>query len=121
MSSRRNGRRTPRSRLLFAALVGWTVLGCITPTSSPSSLSPSSSAQESPSTAVTASQSPGAAPLEGTPWQEELANLEPDGTRSLESALALFAFGRTDPVTAFFATIDILLGVGFFFAWRRIL
>ena len=36
-------------------------------------------------------------------------------------ALALFAFGRTDPVTAFFATIDILLGVGFFFAWRRIL
>ena len=34
-------------------------------------------------------------------------------------ALALFALGRTDPVTAFFASIDILLGLGFFVAWRR--
>ena len=34
-------------------------------------------------------------------------------------ALALFAMGRTDAVTAFFAGIDILLGVLFLIAWRR--
>ena len=34
-------------------------------------------------------------------------------------ALLLFALSRTDPVTAVFAAIDILLGVGFWLAWRR--
>ena len=34
-------------------------------------------------------------------------------------ALVLFAMGRADPVTAFFATVDILLGIGFLIAWRR--
>ena len=34
-------------------------------------------------------------------------------------ALVLFALGRTDPVTAVFATVDILLGIGFTVAWRR--
>lgn len=34
-------------------------------------------------------------------------------------ALVLFALGRTDPVTAFFATIDLLLSVGFVQAFRR--
>ena len=34
-------------------------------------------------------------------------------------ALALFAMGLTDPVTAFFATIDILLGILFMVAWHR--
>lgn len=33
--------------------------------------------------------------------------------------LVLFALGRTDPVTAFFATIDILLGIGFYVARQR--
>ena len=34
-------------------------------------------------------------------------------------ALGLFAMGRSDPVTAFFATIDILLGILFLIAWHR--
>ena len=34
-------------------------------------------------------------------------------------ALGLFGMGRSDPVTAFFATIDILLGILFLIAWHR--
>jgi len=34
-------------------------------------------------------------------------------------ALALFAMGKLLPLIAGFAVIDILLGIGFFVAWRR--
>lgn len=34
-------------------------------------------------------------------------------------ALALFAQGRADPPVAAFAAIDVLLGIGFFVAWKR--
>jgi hypothetical protein len=34
-------------------------------------------------------------------------------------ALALFAQGRTEAPVAAFAAVDVLLGLGFWLAWRR--
>ena len=63
------------------------------------------------STASGSSTSPGATAPPETPWEHELDNLQPDGTRSLESALRLFAmaFGPipgVDVATAAPGTVD---------------
>jgi hypothetical protein len=71
--------------------------------SAPSSASASSSPQASaPSSAL---NTPPANPSisERTPWQAEMANIQPDGSRSVESALRLFALAIAD-VPGFDAT-----------------
>ena len=70
---------------LLAALAVTTACGTASPASTPSS-----------------SPSPSPIALEPTPWQAEILDLEPDGTRSLDSALTLFAmaFGPVPGVAA---------------------
>jgi hypothetical protein len=76
-------------------LVAALVIGCsaAAPTSPPGSADPSSGAKGPASSGAGSSVAPtsGASTPAETPWQAELEDLQPDGTRSLDSALRLFA------------------------------
>jgi hypothetical protein len=87
-----------RAHRLVALAVVCAAVGCTSVASPSPSPLPSSLADASPS----ADASPGVSTPELSPWQQELAGVEPDGTRSLESALALFAmaFGPIPGVAA---------------------
>lgn len=77
--------------LVFSALLA----GCAAATATPPAVSPDPIADAS-------SASPDASAAADTPWQRELDDLQPDGTRTLESALRLFAmaFGPIPGVDA---------------------
>src|SRR5262245_22084850 len=89
------------ARLAGQVLLLVVLVACTTDPSGPTSTSASSSV---------ASPHPQPSPVR-TPWDAEVANLEPDGTRSLDTALRLMAmaFGPipgVDAATAAPGTVD---------------
>ena len=83
-------------RVLVAAIVGGCAASTATPSLAPTI--PTTSSLPSPTTALT----PGPSFPADSPWQTELDDLRPDGTRSVDSALRLFAmaFGPIPGVAA---------------------